>query len=152
MLSSVLVKSVPYSYHEAILNELFPPEFKVGDTIKVLSLDNDCDWSTGLTSVDLVKGGLYNVAGTEASRAAKNLGFNWYWVELEGIIGKISSNQVRHATPEEIVEAEWEEGKPYRVWLDGDWMVRISTDKIGYFYACGAFQGKTDYYDKYEKL
>jgi hypothetical protein len=58
----------------------------------------------------------------------------------------------RHATPEEIAAAEWEEGKPYKVWIDEEWKLRVSSDKVGHFYSDGMFKGFSFKQDKYEKL
>jgi hypothetical protein len=62
------------------------------------------------------------------------------------------SFNLRHATPEEIAAAEWEEGKPYKVWIDADWAVRISADEVGSFYVYGYSNGVKEKFNKYEKL
>ena len=118
-----------------ILNELFPPEFKVGDWVKVkagVSIEsNDLDGKV----VKLTRVGSKYVSAEKTDRLA---GMHF--------------NEVRHATPEEIAAAEWEEGKPYKVWREGEAIVYISSEKVGFFYGSGRFEGKSYKFEKYEKL
>jgi len=125
---------------DEILNELFPPEFdpkvgeyyklksEFGDVVKVESLD-DSGW---FWSPDL---------------------FNPY---MDDSYSKNYHNPhlviERNATPEEIATAEWEEGKPYKVWIHEEWRLRVSSGEVGYFYLDGKFEGRDCKWNEYEKL
>jgi len=124
---------VAFDEPEKILNELFPPEFKVGDWVVGWGHDHSIydrhkvAWRIGQVNGDKV-------------HPSNNLS------------GETQIENIRHATPEEIAASEWEEGKPYKVRIGGDWMVRISADKVGRFYNNGYFEGCIFKNDKYEKL
>jgi hypothetical protein len=122
-LLKVLGQSVPYSRHEEILNELFPPDFKVGDKVIVIPTGN-----------------LREIESFEDNKVWLT---NRSWTRKDGL---------RHATPEEIAEAEWEEGAVYKVERGDAWVVRVASDKVGWFYYDGAFEGKTTKYNTYEKI
>jgi hypothetical protein len=125
-----------FAYKEApkkILNELFP-SFKVGD------------WVVGWHSCfKELTHNAWKIDDFDRHGRVVPVGKKGYATSIESL---------RHATPEEIAAAEWEEGKPYKVWSDDgrtDY-VRISSDTIGKFYAGGHFSGGCFTYDKYEKL
>jgi len=115
-----------------ILNELFPPDFepKSGDWV----ISDHPDWKIGAVRLDDV-----NRLEFMSNRIA--------W-DRRSSFGELT----RHATPEEIAAAEWEEGKPYKVWIDECWKLRVSSATIGNFYLNGLFEGKSMEWDKYEKL
>ena len=122
---------------EPIINELFP-SFKVGEYLALKDGHELTHSKAGdVCRLALLKDGFCSVE----------------WVtETKQSNGDYFTSRFRHATPEEIAAAEWESGKPYRVWLCGGWMVRISTDRVGCFYNNGSFTGASTKYNKYEKL
>ena len=132
---------------EPILNELFPPYFNVGQyAIRV--------WPSGketLGKAVLKNGQLY----WQCEESYNGEG-GVYKGELYGLISNYTNrkkgSKLRHATPEEIAAAEWEEGKPYKVWFVDGCAVRISSDKVGHFYVGGNFEGESVKHDKYEKI
>ena len=125
---------------KSIINELFPPEVepKVGEYYKLKSEFGDVgrveslDDSGWFWSPDL-----FNPYMDDS--CSKNYHTPHLVIE-------------RNATPEEIAAAEWEEGKPYKVWFANGCAVRISANKVGNFYVDGNFQGESTKHDKYEKL
>ena len=120
-------------WKDAILNELFPPEFKVGD------------WVVGWHFDHKYRENAWQIGGFKKGNA--------FVVPKEKPNWSTGIEDVRHATPEEIAAAEWEEGKPYKVWIDNDVEeVRISADKVGYFYSCAMFEGDVHKWKNYEKL
>ena len=120
---------------EPILNELFPPEFKVGDKVMVIGKRSIEARSLNGDVVEL-----------------KTVSNNTVSTYVEMHYG-MHFNEVRHATPEEIAAAEWEEGKPYKVWgANGEKLIRISAETVGMFYSFGGYSGNTIKYDKYEKI
>jgi len=133
---------------EPILNELFPPYFNVGQyAIRV--------WPSGketLGKAVLKNGQLY----WQCEESYNGEG-GVYKGELYGLISNYTNrkkgSKLRHATPEEIAAAEWEEGKPYKVWgANGEKLIRISAETVGMFYSFGGYSGNTIKYDKYEKI
>jgi len=132
-----LFQSVKYSDYldQELLNELFPPEFKVGDKVMVTS-KRTAESKKLYGKVVELKNVTTNTVST-------------YTTMTHGMF----FDEVRHATPEEIAAAEWEEGKVYRVWdSNGVKRVRVSSNKVGKFYTHGCYEGNTNHYDKYEKL
>jgi len=119
-----------------ILNELFPPEFKVGDWV-VIGKDNDyyVNKSGEIGRITKLK-----KISCEVDCGHSSLGNSHNYCNL------------RHATPEEIAAAEWEEGEVYIVWLGEIEAVRVASSEVGRFYQNGEFKGKTLKHDKYEKL
>lgn len=118
---------------EEILNELFPPEYRVGD------------WVIGWHNGNKYKNKAWQIGGFRDSTGSviPKQEPNW----ATGI------EDIHHATPEEIAEATWEEGKEYRVWnANGVKLVRVASDMVGHFYIDGNYSGGTHHYDKYEKL
>ena len=122
-----------------ILNELFPPEFKVGDKVMVTKIPESDHWiCDDERRLFTLKGGIES---------------GFYGTRGSGDMHGLKGCEFRHATPEEIAAAEWESGKPYKVWDDGkEALVRISSDEVGLFYRYGLFSGGCHAYDKYEKL
>ena len=124
---------------DKILNELFPPEFKVGDWVVCPEKPSDTfkyGWDSDMD--DLIGEALEVSSFKHGALVAAG----WIW----------STKWVRHATHEEIAAAEWEEGAVYKVWFANGCAVRISTNKVGEFYSSGFYDGDTVKYDKYEKL
>jgi len=117
-----------------ILNELFPPEFKVGD------------WVVGWHFDHKYRENAWQIGGFKKGNA--------FFVPKEEPNWSTGIEDIRHATPEEIAAAEWEEGKPYRVWNGciPAWQVKISAEKVGHFYWDGQFEGVSSENSKYEKL
>lgn len=115
-----------------IINELFPPEFdpKAGEWV----ISDHKDWKIGAVKLDDVNGFAF-------------ISNRITW-DRRLCFGELT----RHATPEEIAAAEWEEGKPYKVMWNNEWHLRVSADKVGHFYNHGKFKGSTSDYHKYEKL
>jgi len=126
-----------------ILNELFP-SFKIGDYFvcpeRPINPDlRNYGWDK---QMDLLVGSVMKVGGFDGDLAIEDEEHEYSW----------AVEWVRHATPEEIAAAEWEEGKPYKVIHANDEEVCISSNKVGSFYKNGRFQGDTFKHDKYEKL
>jgi len=126
-----------------ILNELFP-SFKIGDYFvcpeRPINPDlRNYGWDK---QMDLLVGSVMKVGGFDGDLAIEDEEHEYSW----------AVEWVRHATPEEIAAAEWEEGKFYRVWIRDEWMVRISACRVGWFYDHGSFAGASTKHDKYEKL
>jgi len=131
----VVGKYTRVSQNERILNELFPPEFKVGDWVKVTAGTSIESKELDGKVVKLTRVGIGNVSA-----------------ETTDILAGMHFNEVRHATPEEIAAAEWEEGKPYKIWYYDEWRVRVAAKEVGCFYLDGSFEGPIRKHDKYEKL
>jgi len=133
--------SSAFAFQEAkqvILNELFPPEFKVGDWVVVLEADEFYFNSEQGVAKKIVE--VYS-----------DLSETRYLLKFKD--GSTHSyTDIRHATPEEIAAATWEANKPYKVWSGNYCRVRMSSDEVGMFYADGTFHGKTIHYENYEKL
>lgn len=127
-----------FSAKKAILNDLFGKPFEVGDWV-VIGDDNDKSVNkTGeIGKITELENTSCRVDCGHASLANLHLYKN-----------------IRHATHEEIAEATWEEGKPYRVRIDDkdEWLVRISSNKVGKFYRSACFSGSTHSWNQYEKL
>jgi len=131
---------------EPILNELFPPEFRVGDYFicharPTQSVVRNCDW---VGSMDALVGKVMKVGNIYLDGDIEDKENGWSWAH----------EWIRHATPEEIAEATWEKGKEYRVWNDcGEKLVRVASNRVGWFYTDGCYIGNTTgIYTKYEKL
>lgn len=121
-----------------ILNELFQPEFKVGDWVVVLETD------------EFYFNSEYGVAKQIVEIYSQ---FSPIRYELKFRDGSTNNyTDMRHATPEEIAAATWEANKPYKVYDHGRETVYISAEEIGHFYKHGWFDGKKIQFDKYEKL
>lgn len=122
---------------ESILNELFP-SFKVGDYLTPIETNGALNAKTGdICIVDSID--------------AEYVYVEWITYVRQNN-GGYSRFNFRHATPEEIAAAEWEEGKVYRVWHYDEWRVRVSAKEVGCFYLEGSFEGVTRKHIKYEKL
>ena len=128
VLEKKLPKSVGHDEVQAILNELFPPDFKIGDWV-VWRLSNDK--------------APYKILSIEPFKVNHRFGSYGNSFDFDNI---------RHATPEEIAAATWDANKPYKVWIEDKEAVRISSDEVGRFYACGYFGGGCFTHEKYEKL
>ena len=114
------------------LNELFHPEFRVRD------------WVVGWhNNREGLRDNAWQIELFDKHGQAVPNGKKGYGTTIECL---------RHATSEEIAAAEWEGGKPYKVWREGEPIVYISSDKVGFFYGSGRFDGRSYEYDKYEKL
>jgi len=130
-----------------ILNELFPPEFKVDQyAIRI--------WPSGketLGKVVFKNGQLYWQCEESYEGEGGVEKGGWYGLVSNYTNGK-SSSKLRHATPEEIAEAEWKEGAVYKVYSGSGWYVRIASDMVGWFYCNGRVEGSTTEYTTYEKI
>jgi len=117
---------------DEILTELFP--FKIGDKVMVI----------GKSTVEArsLNGDVVEIKNVTNSTVSTCTGM-YYGMHL---------CEVRHATPEEIAAAEWEEGKLYKVFIRGEEAVRVSSSEVGKFYSNGFFSGHAFDFDKYEKL
>jgi len=123
---------------EEILNELFPPEFKVGDKVMVTKIPESNHWICNTNRrLFTLEGGIEN---------------GFYGTGGAGHMYGLEGCEFRHATPEEIAAAEWEEGNPYKLMHANDEEVCISANEVGQFYKEGRFKGDTFKHDKYEKL
>ena len=130
-----------------ILNELFPPEFKVGDWVVRI-------WPSGketLGKAVFEHGDLYWKCEEEYKHEG-GVSKGQPYGKISNYKGGWNGSKLRHATPEEIAAAEWEEGKEYRVWEDKMKLVRVSSSRVGYFYENGRYDGNDVRYSKYEKL
>jgi hypothetical protein len=136
----VLQSKLPSKYYsemESILDELFP-SFKVGDKVMVTKIPKSGHWiCDDDRRIFTLKGGIEN---------------GFYGTGDGGFMYGLEGCEFRHATTEEIAAAEWEPNKPYKVWIDGEWNLRVSSNVVGNFYTNGRFKGTIVEHDKYEKL
>lgn len=134
---------------DKIINELFPPEFnpKEGEWIVKKWEDGDVD------IIHLTKKAGYCLYSQDyyVRNKKHDLTKEAGLIDVKQMIEDIRI-KLRHATPEEIATAEWEEGKPYKVWFVDGCAVRVSANKVGHFYVGGSFEGESVKQDKYEKL
>jgi len=127
---------------QAILNDLFGKPFGFEKNGWITITKSETNWNK---KMDDFVGKTVQITNTHNDDFVSFLNSgNWTW--------SYSCGHFRHATPEEIAEATWEEGKPYRVYWNNEWWIRVSAKRVGSFYNGGKFNGSVSEYFKYEKL
>lgn len=123
MILSIHNSENPKQEIEKLFPEFFLPEFKVGDKVV---------WEyTSAISDKLLIISHFNENIVYFSNSP-----NYAW-----------KSQIRHATPEEIKQAEWKPGEVYYVnILDA---IRVASQEVGYFYTDGFLNGKSAKFNNY---